>query len=288
MKNKILSLLPDRISMFIRATACLGYIPNFKIPTTFNEKIQYRKRFGNHELFSLCSDKFEVKSYVANKISDKIVIDNYFVGNEISLDKLKEIVQIHGSVVAKLNHDSGSVYLIDKSTPESDLIFFVDELNKAIYRDYGTKSGESWYSKIDAKIIVEKQLEKNSNGELPDYKFHVFTMGSEQKVILHVDFDRYSSHNRSWFDEDLNCLPFAMGYPNIRTNIKIPENYRKMVEISKELAKPFSYARVDLYNVDGDIYFGEITFAHGSGFERFTTKYHDKWMGNFWKGDLSK
>ncbi|WP_299493846.1 ATP-grasp fold amidoligase family protein [uncultured Shewanella sp.] len=288
MAYSIMKILPDFISLFIRSIACLRYIPNVNNPKTFNEKIQYRKRHGDHELFSLCSDKFEVKQYVEDIIGKECVIENYFSGDKISFDELKSIIKTHGSVVAKLNHDSGSVYLIDESTPDFSLMLFIEELNKSIHNDYGKKSGEPWYSNIKGKILVEKQLQKNSKGEIPDYKFHVFTDAEKQNVILHVDFDRYSNHNRSWFDEDLNYLPFAMGYPNIRTDIKVPDNYNKMVEIAKKLAKPFSYARIDLYNVDGKIYFGEITFAHGSGFERFTTKYHDKWMGGFWKGDLKK
>lgn len=281
-----INILPRSLLQYIKMIGCLRYIPNINRPKTFNEKIQYRKKYGTHELFSLCSDKLKVKKYVEDLIGEKYVIKNHFSGDKISVDDIKRIVAEKGPVVAKLNHDSGSVYLIDDGNSEEELHFLVQELNKSIYNDYGKKSGEHWYSEIDAKILVEQQLMKDSKGELPDYKFHVFTNGEEQEVILHVDFDRYSNHNRTWFDKNLNYLPFAMGYPNIKTSIEAPKNYHLMLELSKKLAKPFSYARVNLYNVDGEIYFGEITFAHGSGFEKFTTKYHDKWMGAFWNGNL--
>lgn len=274
--------------LFFRAIRCLRYIPNIKSPKTFNEKIQHRKMFGEHELFSIYSDKHIVKKYVEQLVGKEYVIENYFSGKKILVDDIKRILLEKGPLVAKLNHDSGSVYLIDSNTSGNELELIVEDLNQSINSDYGKKSGESWYSEIDAKIIIEKQLITDSKGELRDYKFHVFTHGEEQNVILQVDFDRYSNHNRTWFDERLNYLPFAMGYPNIKTSIEMPKNYDLMVDISKKLAEQFSYARVDLYNIDGDIYFGEITFAHGSGFEKFTTKYHDEWMGKFWKGNLRK
>jgi len=273
---------------FLKSLLCLRYIPNLKSPNTFNEKIQFRKIHGNHESFTLCSDKLRVKDYVRKIIGSEYIIDNYFSGKSITIEDIQIALKKYGPVVAKLNHDSGSVFLIDNKTSLNKIESAVKKLNNSINKDYGKKSGEKWYSSIEPMIIIEKKLPLDCKGELSDYKFHVFTNGDEQEVVIHVDFDRYTNHNRSWFNSKLEYLPFAMGYPNIRTFIDEPKNFKTMLTIAKSLAKPFSYVRIDLYNIDGKIYFGEMTFAHGSGFERLTTKYHDTWLGNFWKGDVTK
>jgi len=272
----------------LKAILCLRYVPNMKSPKTFNEKIQFRKLYGSHELFSQCSDKLRVKDYVSELVGAQYVIENYFSGKEVTIEDIKTALKKYGPIVAKSNHDSGSVFLINKDTSVEQIKLAVKQLNLSIKRDYGKKSGERWYSSIEPMIIIEKQLSVDSKGELSDYKFHVFTSSDKQEVIIHVDFERYTNHNRSWFNSDLEYLPFAMGYPNIKTSIDKPKNFDLMIDIAKRLAKPFSYVRIDLYNIDGAIFFGEMTFAHGSGFEKLTTKYHDTWLGKFWDGDISK
>ncbi|MGF1788926.1 glycosyltransferase [Photobacterium swingsii] len=280
--KKILQKMPSSLSTYIRAVYCLRYFPNFKKPKTFNEKIQHRKLTSKDDTFSLYSDKFEVKKYVKSVVGEEFLIETFYVGPTISPKIIQDTIDIKGSIVCKTTHDSGSVFLLDASSTTKEIDNASIILNQEVKNDYGKKSGELWYGKITPRIIIEKQLICES-GNLADYKFHVFNHDGNTTVILHIDFDRFNNHNRSWFDEELNWLPFSMGYPNIKTNIDKPENYSKMLEVAKKIGHLFNYARVDLYNVNGQIYFGEITFAHGSGYERFSSKYHDRWMGNFWK-----
>src|SRR5690606_7862862 len=132
-------------------------------------------------------------------------------------------------------------------------------IKKQLSMDYGARSGEGWYSKIDRKVLIEKRIGLK-NKELLDYKFHVFSQGAgkEPIVIVHVDFARQSAHRRSYFDVDLNLLPFRVLYAQGDMAIEKPTNYELMVDIAKKLAEPFSYVRVDLYNVEGKIFFGEL------------------------------
>lgn len=263
------------------------YIPNFKNPKTYNEKINYRKNNPKHELFSICSDKIAAKDYVAKQISTDIIIPNYYVGDDISFEKMKSILNEKGDCLLKANHNSGPVYLLTTQSTDKEIKHAVDDVNHQLTIDFGKLQNETWYSDIKPRVLVEKRLQapKDEN-DIPDYKFHVFKKKSGGfNVIPHVDFDRFNNHNRSFFDEDLNYLPFYVRYPSIRSYVQKPENYEKMVEIAKILAEPFSYVRVDLYNVSGAIYFGEMTFAHESGGGEFTSKGYDLWMGNLWQGD---
>lgn len=278
-----------RIYFFINFIYKNKYIPNFKKPKTYNEKINYRKKYWENKLFSKCSDKISCKEYVAEKIDKSIIIPNVYIGDHVSSEILKEIINEHGSVFVKANHNSGPVYLIESTEDPSFIESVCDDIEKQLKIDYGKLQNEPWYSQIKPKVLIEKKISPEAGlKDLNDYKFHVFTdSDGSQNVILHVDFDRSTNHNRSFFTEDLEWLPFSTLYPLIRTRVERPKNYARMLEIAKQLGKPFSYVRVDLYNVSGEIYFGELTFAHGSGAEVFSTYAHDLWMGNLWKGNPS-
>ncbi len=277
-----------RIKEKIKFTIDNRYFLNVNNPRTFNEKIHYRKINCSNEMFVICSDKIAVKEYVKSKFED-ILIPTYYNGPGLSVEEIKKLVRKNGSLYIKANHNSGPVHMLKLDSSESDYINVVESINGQLEIDYGKKKNEPWYSKIKPQVLIEKRIEsENGNVDLNDYKFHVFKrLDGTFNIILHVDFDRSSNHHRSFYDEKLNWLPFSNAYPSIKTNIEKPKNYERMLEIVKELATPFSYVRVDLYNVDGDIYFGEMTFAHQSGNSPFSSYEYDLWMGNLWECDPS-
>lgn len=266
------------------------YIPNFKNPKTYNEKINYRKRNADHPLFSVCADKIAAKEYVAEKIGEQYIIPNLYTGSNITLEQIQALLTEHGDCLLKANHNSGPVYLLTTSMSQAELKAACDDVNHQLTIDFGKHQNEPWYSEIKPQVLVEKRIyPEKGEKDLKDYKFHVFKQGDgSYKTVLHVDFNRSTNHNRSFFDEDLNWIPFSMKYPCIRSNLEKPENYEEMLYLTKVLGEPFTYVRVDFYNVGGQIYFGEMTFAHESGDGAFTTKAHDRWMGNLWQGDPAK
>lgn len=272
--------------LFVRRN---NYLPNFKSPKTYNEKINFRKNNPKHDLFSICSDKVSAKEWCANIIGNDYIIPNYFVGDSINKSIVKKVLRDKGDCLLKASHNSGPVYLLESNATEEEIESACRDINRQLLVDYGSLKNEQWYSKIKPKVLIEKRLyPQDGEADIRDYKFHVFKQNDgSQTVVLHVDFDRSSNHNRTFFDENLNWLPFSIKYPSIRTSIDRPKNYDKMLELSKLLAKPFSYVRVDLYNVDGEIYFGEMTFAHESGNGPFNMYAFDLWMGNLWQGDPS-
>lgn len=263
------------------------YFPNFKKPKTYNEKINCRKNDPKNDLFSICADKIAAKNYVAEKISPDIIIPNYYVGDDISFETMKSILEEKGDCLLKANHNSGPVYLLTTESTDKEIKHAVDDVNHQLTIDFGKLQNETWYSQIKPSVLVEKRLlPEEGESDLKDYKFHVFKQADGGfKVILTVYFGREANTTASFFDEDLMWLPFHGQYPSIVTKLDQPKNYKVMLDYAKKLGEKFSYVRADFYNVNGQIYFGEMTFAHASGSGAFSSKSYDVWMGNIWQGD---
>lgn len=263
------------------------YIPNFKNPKTYNEKINYRKNDPKHELFSICSDKIAAKDYVAEQISSDIIIPNYYVGEYISFEIMKSILDEKGDCLLKANHNSGPVYLLTTESTDKEIKHAVDDVNHQLTIDFGKLQNETWYSHIKPGVLVERRLlPEEGDTDVKDYKFHVFKQNNGSvKVVLGVYFDRETNATASFFDEDLIWLPFHGEYPSLVTELNKPKNYEMMLDSAKKLGEKFSYVRADFYNVNGRVYFGEMTFAHAGGSGPFSSKNYDLWMGNLWQGD---
>ena len=265
----------------------LGYEIDFsKEPETFNQKIQFRKLYDNNPLYSICADKYRVREYVKEKIGEEYLIPLYLVTDKLTEEQWDKLPN---SFVAKANHDSGTVKIVkDKNKVDKKKI--IKELNMSLKFDYGVLSMEKFYSNIPRKIIVEKYLGDN----IEDYKFHIFNTNiDEDKIFLQVDGDRFIEHKRSFYDENQRKLnlkitsAFDFYEYDLEKKIK-KEQWKKMKEITKKLSEDFKYVRVDIFNIDDKIYFGEITFCHGSGFEDFEPIEWDYKFGSYWKQDLKR
>lgn len=281
--------LARRLSFLYRFVKTNKYWPNFRNPKTYNEKINYRKNNPKHELFSVCSDKIEAKNWVTNKIGTEYIIPNYFVDDSITPEQLKNIIQEKGDCFLKANHNSGPVRLLTTESTDEEIVDACNDVMGQLEVNFGKLKNEPWYSAIKPRVLVEKKLEaERGDADVRDYKFHVFKQeDGSYRIVLGVYFDRSSNITASFFDEELNYLPFSYNFSSVVTKVEKPKNFEKMVELAKELSSPFSYARIDFYNVDGNIYFGEITLADGSGSAAFSFYGYDLWMGSLWQGDPS-
>lgn len=256
-------------------------IPNIIKPKTFNEKILCRKIFSNDPRYSLLSDKAEVKKWVREKIGNEYVNENLLVCDKLYKTELVKLLASNETVFVKANHNSGPVFKVRHNDNEQHIENVVRQVNEQLSYDYSNEHNELWYKTIDRKILVERSL-SHGDYDILDFKFHCFN-GESFDFVLHVDFDRNSNHNRSWFNSDLKYLPFSNEYPSINRSIEMPENFDIMVDIVKKLSSDFDYVRVDLYNVAGQIYFGEMTFAHEAGYGKFEPQEYDKILGDMWK-----
>lgn len=251
-------------------------------PKTFDEKLWYLKLHNRDPLLTTCSDKFEVRKYVEECGFEDILNELYAVYDNAKEIDFKAFKQ---PVFFKCNHCSGAnvIYYPDKPFDKSD---FIKRFNFILKQNYCWKSREWNYKNIKTKILAEKVL-RDKNGNLPkDYKFLCF---SGEPKILFLDLEVcnedgcHSSVNyRNVYD--MNFDPIDMTetreHKDIDT-IQKPENFEYMVEIARKLSAPFRHCRVDLYNVDGKIYFGEITFYHGGGCNNIEPKEWDYQLGDW-------
>lgn len=260
----------------------LGYNIDFnKTPETFNQKIQFRKLYDNNPLYAICADKYAVREFVKERVGEEYLIPIYLVTDKLTEEQWNKL---EAPFVIKPNHDSGTVEIIkDKNKVDKKKV--ISDINRFLDIDYGKISLERYYSGIkNRKIIVEKYLKDN----IEDFKFHVFNMENETKIFIQVDRDRFQGHKRNIYDEYFNKLDmkFVKNYEFFEKDIRkevSEEILNKMKEIVKKLSYGFEYVRVDLYNVDGKIYFGEITFCPESGFGDITPIEWDYKLGSYWE-----
>ena len=136
------------------------------------------------------------------------------------------------------------------------------------------------YRDISPLIIAEKLIQDDTDHELRDYKLLCF---DGIPYYCWVDCDRYTNHTRNVDDMEWNLMAWTQGnYHNSVETIKKPDNYDAMINIAKKLSQGFGHVRVDLYNVNGKIYFGEMTFTNGSGFEKLPDEVNIE-LGSLWK-----
>lgn len=253
-----------------------GQKMDIRNPRTYSEKIQWLKLYDPNPFRSQLTDKVEVRNWIKNNIGEEFLIPIYGVYNkfeEIDFNALPD------KFVIKTNHSSGwNIIVKDKNALDKKEV--KSKLEKWLSLDYAFWSEyEIHYSPIKPKIIIEKYME-DDNGCLTDYKFLCFS--GEPKYVW-VDFDRFSNHKRNVYDLSWNLQPWnQFSYKNYlpQGGVKKPKNFTKMIEIARLLSKDFIHVRVDLYNIDGRIYFGEMTFTNGSGFERLYPLEYEKIIGD--------
>jgi len=282
MLRKIIWSLPLKWQIKIKSYYRLGYIVDTDTPITFNEKINFRKLFWKNNLFVDCADKVKVRDYVREKIGSDFLIPALKLGAAFEINDVKNAFSELGPGVLKANHNSGPVQFIEDNE-EFKLVNSVIEIKNQLRNIYGLNNQEVWYRRIKPDALYEKKL-ITEEGEIPvDYKFHVFNQNrNEPVIILQIDYDRFHSHSRVYYDRSFKKLPFSVQYHKGEKDFVKPLNYKTMLEVARTLSAPFSYCRVDLYNVSGKIYFGEITFASDGGYGRFSDKKYDKLMGDYW------
>lgn len=247
-------------------------------PQTFNEKLQWLKLYNRKPEYTVMVDKYKVREYIAQELGEEYLIPLLGVWDnpdEIDFDALPN------QFVLKCNHNSGLGMCICKDKSELDISKVKVELRKGLKQDYYLTGREWPYKDVPRKIIAEKYMEDVS-GDLKDYKFYCFN--GEMKFVM-INSDRNTSRptRADYFDWDFNWLDFTWGYSHAEVHPKKPEQFEKMVAIVEKLAKGLPHIRVDLYDCNGKIYFGELTFFDGSGFDKIEPLEWDYKIGKLLK-----
>ena len=246
---------------------------NIKNPKTFSEKIQWLKMNYHNPLITICSDKYLVRDYIKEKIGNEYLIPQLGVWDkpeDIDFDRLPT------QFVLKVNWGSGqNIIVTDKS--KLDIKEAKEKLsNWLLPQQNNYYRGIEWaYKNIQPKIIAEKYLENAE--QILDYKFMCYNGICKNMFVCS---NRRTSLNVDFFDTKYNHLPFKRKFENALIEPKKPKYFDKMIELSETLAKPFPFVRVDWYEHNDKIYFGELTFYPGNGMEKFEPQEWDLKLGS--------
>lgn len=270
-----LRFLPDKSFIQLYYFVRFHHKCDFINPRTYNEKLQWLKLNNRDPLYTKLVDKFEVKEWVASRIGAEYVVPT--IGVWDTFDDI-DFNDLPNRFVLKCTHDSeGLVIVQDKST------FDVCEAQKIIesamaYNFYYI--GREWpYYNVRPRIIAEPYLEDKKFGELRDYKF--FCFGGEPKCMFVATGRSAGNTKFDYYDLEFRHLDIKQHYLNSDVPIEKPDTYSKMIELSKILSKNMPHVRIDFYEVDGRLYFGECTFYHFSGFMPFEPTTWDVTFGNW-------
>lgn len=251
---------------------------NLDNPQTFGEKLQWLKLYDRNPKYVIQSDKYLVRNFVKETVGEKYLIPLLGVWDnpeEIDFNLLPN------EFVLKCNHNSGKGMYICKNKQilnNSDIQTIKSNLQKGLDEDYFLQGREWPYKNIPRKIVAEEYLGNGDGTGIIDYKFFCFN-GSPKCLLIATN--RAFDVRFDYFDIDLNPLPFEQGGKRGFYKPGIIKNYDEMVSVAKTLSKGIPHVRIDLYNVDGKIYFGEMTFFDSSGFALFKPEKWDYVFGEW-------
>ena len=272
-----LRFLPDDLYIQLNYLAIFKKKANLKHPVTYNEKLNWLKLHDHNTSYTSLVDKFEVKKYIEKQIGEKYIIPTLGVWNkfeDINFDTLPN------QFVLKCTHDSNGLVIVkDKSAFNKKAAR--DKIAHCLKQNFYYFGREWPYKNVKPRIIAEPYIEDSNLKELRDYKF--FCFNGEPK-IMYVASGR--SSNRlcfDCFDMEFTHLDILQKYPNSNALIQKPDSFNEMIRLAKILSKGFTHVRVDLYDVDGNVYFGELTFYHHSGFMPFNPPIWDNILGDWIK-----
>lgn len=262
---KMLDFVPDRLMIKLQYWISTGRYLNLKDPKRFTEKLQWYKLYYRDPLMIQCSDKFHVRSYVESKGLENILVPLYGVYEraiDIKFDKLPSKFVLKTTNGSHTNILCKNKEFLDIEQSKNKLDEWLDA--------WEGKVGREWaYHRVGPRIICEKYLDTDKNDDLVDYKFFCF---NGEPLYLYVITERFLNGGAKLgvFDLDFNQLSYKrIDIPKLSNKIERPSNFDEMIEIARILAKNFPHVRVDLYNIDGKIYFGELTFYNGSGYKGY-------------------
>ena len=242
----------------------VGYPLNLDNPKTYNEKLQWLKLHDIHAEYTQMVDKVDAKEYVKNIVGEKYIIPTIAIWEDVdSIDW----EGLPNQFVIKVTSDSGGI-VVCKDKSQLNIELASQKLKKGWGRNYSERKLEYPYKNVKPRIIAEDYIE-DETGELRDFKIFCFD-GEPKALFVATDRQKKGVDTKfDFFDLEWNHLPFTNGHPNSSKAIEKPLNFDEMIDVARKLSKGIPHVRVDLYNVNGKIYFGELTFFHWSGMTAF-------------------
>lgn len=271
---RALKFIPDKQMIKFQYYVKLKRKLNLKNPQRYTEKIQWYKLNYRNDDMPICVDKYRVREYIQRKGIDGILVKLY-----ASYDKADDITlaDLPDKFILKTTNGSGTnIICKDKSKLNETTL---KEQVAVFLKQSSASAGREWaYSHVRPKIIIEQLLEDPSSpdGCVNDYKFLCFN-GKPEYIVL--DVDRFTNHKRNIYDTQWNNLYIASDCPCSDIDYPKPDTLEEMLNIAKVLCEDFPAVRVDLYSIEGKIYFGELTFFPWSGYVQYNPDSFDYEMG---------
>lgn len=271
-----LRFIPDKMMLRLQYRIKTGRKLNLVSPKRYTEKLQWYKLYYKDDTMRRCVDKYNVREYVKEKGLEEILVGlyaKYDTIDDVEWDALPS------AFVIKTTNGGGGLNVVicqDKSKLN------IDEIKKklACKKVKTRTAGREWaYYGLEPGIIIEELLvnQENPAAGVNDYK--IFCFNGEVACIV-VDVDRYIDHKRNFYDVNWNNLHITSDCETIEKTVEKPKNFEMMLEIARKLSKDFPAVRVDLYNIEGQIYFGELTFYPWSGYVQFQPDSFDFELGD--------
>lgn len=270
-------IIPDKPYLKILYKGYVGKKLNLDSPKSYNEKLQWLKLFDRDSKYTKLVDKYEVKKYVSSVIGNQYIIPTLGVWD--SFDDI-DFASLPDRFVLKCTHDSGGVVICkDKST--FDKVKAKRIIQSSLKKNFFYEGREWPYKNVKPRVIAEKYMEDPDSGELPDYKFFCFD-GVVKALFIATDRQKKDEDTKfDFFDAEYNHLEFTNGHPMAKETPAKPKCFEEMKELAALLSKGIPQVRVDFYEVNGEVLFGELTFSHWSGLTPFVPEKWDNIFGSW-------
>jgi hypothetical protein len=274
-----LAFIPDKWMILLQYRIKLGFFPNLKNPQRYTEKLQWYKLFYRDPIMKQCVDKYDVRQYIESLGLGSILNECYGVydsAEDVNFDKLPNQFVLKDTLGG-----GGNAVIICKDKSKADLEKIRSQMSRWVKSSIGKNFGREWvYEGRKHRIIAEKFIDSDSEkGGLIDYKFLCF---NGRAKLLQILADRVLGIGAGCgtFDIDFNELNVSEleEFP-LNRKIEKPLNYKEMIVVAEKIAANFPLVRVDLYNQNGKILFGETTFFDASGYQMFDPDEFDYELG---------
>lgn len=275
----MLSWVPDSIMIPLQYRIKLGRVCNLKNPKRWTEKLQLYKMYYRNPLLCKCVDKYEVRSFVEDKGLKDYLVKLYGVWDTV---ENIDFSRLPNSFVLKTTDGSGGENVILVKNKQQ---LNMTELRNNVFSWQTVRypnAGREWaYTGIKkSRIIAEELLINKNNSDAGIEDFKILCYNGIPKYVI-VDKDRYLDHKRNFYTTSWERVNVTTDHEQFEEDYPKPENLDKMLQIAQILSEDFPFVRVDLYNVDGKIYFGELTFYPWTGYVQFTPDEFDFELGSY-------
>lgn len=250
----------------------VGYIPNFKTPRTFNEKLNWLKINYHNPIMPKLADKYAVKAIVAKRLGAQYVVPNFGVW-----DNFNDIdfAQLPDKFVLKTTNDSmGVIICRDKKTFDRDKARKVIEAGQKSNYFYAKR--EWGYKNVQRKIIADQLLDDGTGKQLRDYKFWCFN-GKPTYMYCTIKGDNIYEN---FYDMEFNEVDINHGFPRHKPEFAKPDAFDEMKKLAAIMSEGLPFSRIDFFYVDGKVFFGEVTFYDWAGLRAFASYDMDLKLGN--------